>query len=128
MSTSTPSLTRRTIVAVLIVLTVLLALLGVTIDAVVGAQARKDLHDRLMSAVARADSLAAQGASPQRLVAETGGGGIRTRLVTATGASFGDPFVTAGPASDAGPPPPHCCNSCASSSSCPASASWGSLR
>ncbi len=106
MSTSTPSLTRRTIVAVLIVLTVLLALLGVTIDAVVGAQARKDLHDRLMSAVARSDSLAAQGASPQRLVAETGGGGIRTRLVTATGASFGDPFVTAGPASDAGPPPP----------------------
>ncbi|MEH3128790.1 MAG: HAMP domain-containing sensor histidine kinase [Mycolicibacterium neoaurum] len=106
MSTSTPSLTRRTIVAVLIVLTVLLALLGVTIDSVVGAQARNDLHDRLMSAVARADSLAAQGASPQRLVAETGGGGIRTRLVTATGTSYGDPFVTAGPTSDAGPPPP----------------------
>ncbi|AHC25885.1 MULTISPECIES: HAMP domain-containing sensor histidine kinase [Mycobacteriaceae] len=106
MSTPTPSLTRRTIVAVLIVLTVLLALLGVTIDSVVGAQARNDLHDRLMAAVARADSLAAQGASPQRLVAETGGGGIRTRLVTAAGTSYGDPFVMAGPASDAGPPPP----------------------
>ncbi|WBP95787.1 HAMP domain-containing sensor histidine kinase [Mycolicibacterium neoaurum] len=106
MSTPTPSLTRRTIVAVLIVLTVLLALLGVTIDSVVGAQARNDLHDRLMAAVARADSLSTQGASPQRLVAETSGGGIRTRLITAAGISYGDPAVVPGPPTDAGPPPP----------------------
>ncbi|MGK2865281.1 MAG: two-component sensor histidine kinase, partial [Mycobacterium sp.] len=106
MTTPTPSLRRRVVLAVLALLAVLLVLLGVTIDAVVGTQARNDLHDRLMAAVARADSLAEQGTPPAQLVTEIAGGGIRARLTTADGVNFGDPAVTTDPSSRAAPPAP----------------------
>lgn len=106
MTTPTPSLRRRVVLAVLALLAILLVLLGVTIDAVVGTQARNDLHDRLMATVARADSLAEQGTPPAQLVTEIAGGGIRARLTTADGMDFGDPAVTIDPSSQAAPPAP----------------------
>jgi two-component system, OmpR family, sensor kinase len=115
-STATPSLRLRVVVAAVALLTLLLVLLGVTIDQVVGLQARRDLHDRLMATAARADALAASGAPPAQLVAEVQGGGIRARLVTADGASYGDAGLGATPTEelpvapprppDGGPPPP----------------------
>jgi signal transduction histidine kinase len=115
-TTRTPSLRRRVIVMVLGLLTVLLLVLGVAIDLVVGSQARRDLHDRLMATAARADALAAANTPPERLVAQVGGGGIRALLITPDGASYGDraisPDTTAGatelpPAPPPwGPPPP----------------------
>lgn len=93
-------------VAVLALLTVLLILLGVTVDTVVGAQAGRDLHDRLMATAARADSLAEQGVSPPLLLTEIDGGGIRARLITAGGTAYGDPTVAVGPGAAPAPPPP----------------------
>ncbi len=105
--TPTPSLHRRVSVIVLAVLTVLLLVLGVTIDALVGAQARRDRHDRLVASVSRADALAAVHTPPGQLVAQLGGGGLRALLVTADGATYGDhairPETTTGPIV---PPPP----------------------
>ncbi|MDF2826406.1 MAG: ATPase, partial [Mycobacterium sp.] len=110
MTTATPSLRRRVVLTVLALLIVLLTLLGVTVDTVVGAQARRDLHDRLMSTVARADSLAEQGVSPDQFVAEVNGGGIRARLIAADGTVYGDPTVEVGqgvgPPGPGRPPPP----------------------
>ena len=84
--TATPSLRRRVIVGALALLAVLLVLLGVTIDLLIGAQARRDLHDRVMASAARADALAiAAGTPPAQLAAEINGGGIRALLITADG-------------------------------------------
>ncbi len=104
--TPTPSLRRRVAVMVLGVLTVLLVVLGVTIDALVGIQAHRDLHDRLMAAAARADALAAANIPADQLVAQLGGGGIRALLVTTDGSTYGDPTIR--PDTHAGPtvPPP----------------------
>ncbi|SOX57040.1 two-component sensor histidine kinase, partial [Mycobacterium ahvazicum] len=91
--TPTPSLRRRVAVLVLGLLTVLLVVLGVTIDALVGIQAHRDLHDRLMATAARADALAAGSTPPEQLVAQLSGGGIRVLLVAADGSSYGDPTI-----------------------------------
>lgn len=112
--TATPSLRRRVIVIVLALLTVLLVLLGVTIDLLIGAQTRRDLHDRVMASVSRADALSTAGTPPAQLAAELNGGGIRALLITAAGATYGDPAVSpdlptgsvAAPAPPAPPPPP----------------------
>lgn len=106
MTTATPSLRRRVLVAVLALLTVLLVLLGVTVDAVVGVQARHDLHDRLMATAARADSLAKDGVPPEQLVTEIGGGGIRARLIAADGTAYGDAATVPALPSPPSPPPP----------------------
>ncbi|VEG51088.1 two-component regulator - sensor kinase [Mycolicibacterium aurum] len=107
MTTATPSLRRRVVVVVLGLLIVLLALLGITVDTVVGAQARRDLNDRLMATAARADSLAEQGVPAAQLVTEVGGGGIRARVITSDGTAYGDPAVVPGPGpGPPGPPPP----------------------
>ncbi|CAN5686489.1 HAMP domain-containing sensor histidine kinase [soil metagenome] len=106
MTTATPSLRRRVVVAVLALLTVLLVLLGVTVDAVVGVQARHDLHDRLMATAARADSLAKDGMPPEQLVTEIGGGGIRARLIAADGTAYGDAATVPAPPSPPSPPSP----------------------
>ena len=110
--TSTPSLRRRVVVAVLALLTVLLVLLGVTIDLLIGAQARRDLHDRVMAGISRADALSAAGTPPTQLAAELNGGGIRALLITATGATYGDPAISpdtptgsVDPLPPPGPPP-----------------------
>lgn len=91
--TPTPSLRRRVALLVLGLLTVLLVVLGVTIDALLGIQAHRDLHERLMATVARADALAAGNTPPEQLVAQLSGGGIRVLLVAADGNSYGDPAI-----------------------------------
>ncbi len=48
--TPTPSLQRRVTLVVLALLTVLLVVLGVTIDVTMGVLARRNLHDRLPAA------------------------------------------------------------------------------
>ena len=106
-ATPTPSLRRRVIVMVLGLLVVLLLALGMTIDALMGVQVRRDLHDRLMATAARADALVAANTPPDRLVAQLGGGGVRALLITSQGTTYGDRAIN--PDTVAGPtvPPPH---------------------
>lgn len=108
--TRTPSLRLRVVLATLGLLTLLLVLLGVTVDLVVGAQARRDLHDRLTATAQRAESLVVNGLPPAEVVADIEGGGIRARLIDAAGTSHGEPGLAADaparPASPPRPPPP----------------------
>ncbi|ORA31148.1 two-component sensor histidine kinase, partial [Mycobacterium branderi] len=108
-STPTPSLQRRVTIIVLALLAVLLLILGITIDVTVGVQARRNLHDRLVAATARADALAAAHTPPAQLAAELTGGSVRALLVTADGATYGDPAISpdtaAGPTVPPLPPP-----------------------
>ncbi len=108
--TPTPSLRRRVIVMVLGLLVVLLLALGLTIDALMGVQVRRDLHDRLMATTARADALAAANTAPDRLIAQLGGGGVRALLITSQGGRYGDrainPDAVAGATVPPPPPPP----------------------
>jgi two-component system, OmpR family, sensor kinase len=105
-TTRTPSLRRRVIVMVLGLLTALLLVLGVAIDVLVGSQARRDLHDRLMATAARADALAAANTPPERLVAQLAGGGIRALLITPDGTSYGDRAISPDTTAGATEPPP----------------------
>ncbi|EUA35009.1 two component regulator sensor kinase domain protein [Mycobacterium xenopi 3993] len=57
-------------------------------------QARRNLHDRLLAATSRADALAAGGAAPAQLAAELNGGSVRALVVTADGATYGDPAIS----------------------------------
>lgn len=104
--TPTPSLQRRVLVLVIALLTVLLVVLGVTVDVTLGMQARRNLHDRLLAATSRADALAAAHTAPDLLAAELNGGSVRALVVTADGATYGDPAIS--PDTKAGPmvPPP----------------------
>jgi signal transduction histidine kinase len=111
-ATPTPSLQRRVMLLVVALLAVLLVVLGLTIDVSLGLQARRNLHDRLVAATSRADALAAAHTSPDLLAAQLNGGSVRALVVTADGATYGDPRIspdtTAGPAVPALPgyPPP----------------------
>ena|GEM_PF-504799 len=89
-TTPAPSLRRRVTLMALGLLTILLLLLGVSIDTLVGMQTRRNVHDRLMATASRADALAAANTPPDQLVAQLGGGGIRALLVAPDGATFGD--------------------------------------
>lgn len=106
-TTPTPSLQRRVTLLVVALLAVLLVVLGLVIDVSLGLQARRSLHDRLVAATSRADALAAAHTEPDLLAAQLNGGSVRALLVTADGATYGDPSIspntTAGPAV---PPPP----------------------
>lgn len=104
--TLTPSLRRRVVIAVLGLLTVLLVLLGITVDLLIGAQAGRDLHDRLLAGASRADALAEAGTPPGQLTAELNGGGIRALLVTPDGTTYGDPGLTADAPGELPPPAP----------------------
>ena len=110
-ATPTPSLQRRVTVIVVGLLAVLLLILGVIIDVTLGVQARRNLHDRLVAATSRADALAAVHTPPGQLAAELNGGSVRALMVTADGATYGDPAIspdtTAGPTVPPPPPPPH---------------------
>ncbi|MBJ7338831.1 HAMP domain-containing sensor histidine kinase [Mycolicibacterium sp.] len=108
--TETPSLHRRVTLAVLALLALVLLILGVAIDLTFGAQVRHDLHDRLIATATRADALAQAGTAPGELAAELNGGSIRALLVTADGATFGDPAISpdiaSAPSARMPPPPP----------------------
>lgn len=103
--TPTPSLRLRVVVAAVGLLAVLLVVLGVTIDQLVGLQARRDLHDRLVATAARADALVTSGVPPSQLVAEVQGGGIRAQVVDPDGISYGDATLPSTPPGDVPPPP-----------------------
>jgi two-component system, OmpR family, sensor kinase len=118
-ATPTPSLQRRVTLIVVALLAVLMTVLGLTIDVVMGVQARRNLHDRLLAATSRADALVAAHAAPDLVAAEVNGGSVRALLVTADGMTYGDrrisPDTTAqplppgppgGPPGPPGPPPP----------------------
>ncbi|VAZ60321.1 hypothetical protein LAUMK22_02127 [Mycobacterium kansasii] len=111
-ATPTPSLQRRVVLLVVVLLAGLLVVLGVTVDVSLGLQARRNLHDRLMAATSRADALVAAHTSPELLAAQLNGGSVRALLVTADGAAYGDrsisPATTAGPVVPVPPgyPPP----------------------
>ncbi len=93
-TTATPSLQRRVVVLVVALLAVLLAVLGVTIDVSLGAQARRNLHDRLLAATSRADALVAARTAPDLLAAQLNGGSVRALVVMANGATYGDPGIS----------------------------------
>jgi two-component system, OmpR family, sensor kinase len=107
--TPTPSLQRRVTLVVVALLAVLLVVLGATIDVLLGVQARRNLHDRLVATTSRADALAAAHTAPDLLAAELNGGSVRALLVTADGATYGDrrisPDTAAGPARPLPPGP-----------------------
>ncbi|POY28029.1 two-component sensor histidine kinase, partial [Mycobacterium kansasii] len=100
-ATPTPSLQRRVVLLVVVLLAGLLVVLGVTVDVSLGLQARRNLHDRLMAATSRADALVAAHTSPELLAAQLNGGSVRALLVTADGAVYGDRSIS--PATTAGP-------------------------
>jgi two-component system OmpR family sensor kinase len=107
--TPTPSLQRRVTVIVVGLLALLLLVLGVVIDVSLGVQARRNLNDRLLAATSRADALAAADTPPGQIAAELNGGSVRALVITADGATYGDPAIspdtTAGPTVLAPPPP-----------------------
>lgn len=76
-ATPTPSLQRRVVLLVVVLLAGLLVVLGVTVDVSLGLQARRNLHDRLMAATSRADALVAAHTSPELLAAQLNGGSVR---------------------------------------------------
>lgn len=92
--TATPSLQRRVVLLVVALLAVLLAVLGVTIDVTLSMQARRNLHDRLLSATSRADALVAANTPPDLLAAQLNGGSVRALVVMADGAKYGDPGIS----------------------------------
>lgn len=105
-ATPTPSLQRRVTVAVLGLLALLLLVLGVIIDTSLDVLANRNLHERLNVATARADALAAVHISPEQLADELNGGVVRALVVTADGASYGDPAVAPDTAAGMAEPPP----------------------
>lgn len=104
--TPTPSLQRRVTLVVVALLAALLLILGVTVDVSLGVLTRRNLHDRLAAATARADALTAAHASPDLIAAELNGGSVRALLVTADGATYGDRGISPDTTADGEMPPP----------------------
>lgn len=104
--TPTPSLRRRVIVVVIGLLAVLLVVLGVVIDVSLGAQARRNLNDRLLAATSRADALAQAGTPPQQIAAQLNGGVVRALVIGADGTAYGDPAISPDPGAGVFVPPP----------------------
>jgi signal transduction histidine kinase len=104
--TPTPSLQRRVVVVVIGLLAVLLVVLGVVIDVSLGAQARRNLNDRLLAATSRADALAQARTPPQQIAAQLNGGVVRALVIAADGTAYGDPAISPDPGAGAFVPPP----------------------
>ncbi|HTM83496.1 MAG TPA: two-component sensor histidine kinase, partial [Mycobacterium sp.] len=91
--TPTPSLRRRLTVTVLALLTLLMLTMGFGINTTLTALANRSLHERLSAAVERADDLVARGISAEQLADHLNGGIVGALVVTADGASYGDPAI-----------------------------------
>ena len=91
--TATPSLRRRLTVMVLGLLALLMVTMGLVINTTLTALADRSLHERLSTATARADSLVKLGISGEKLADQLNGGIIGALVVTADGASYGDPAI-----------------------------------
>ncbi|OBK82902.1 sensor histidine kinase [Mycolicibacter sinensis] len=105
--TATPSLRRRLTVMALGLLALLMLTMGLVINTTLTAMANRSLHERLSIATQRADSLVALGISADQLAEQLNGGVVSALVVTADGASYGDPAIE--PDATTGsrfPPPP----------------------
>jgi two-component system OmpR family sensor kinase len=91
--TATPSLRQRLTVMVLGLLAVLMLAMGVVIDITLERSANRSLHERLATATARADTLVALHMPPEQLADQLNGGVVAALVVTAAGASYGDPAI-----------------------------------
>ncbi|MEB3062071.1 sensor histidine kinase [[Mycobacterium] zoologicum] len=91
--TATPSLRRRLTVTVLALLALLMLTMGLVINTTLTTVSDRSLHERLSAATARADSLAARGATAEQLAEELNGGIVGALVVTADGTSYGDPAI-----------------------------------
>lgn len=91
--TATPSLRRRLMMMVMALLAVLMVAVGLLINATLTAWATRSLDERLATATARADSFVALGISGEQLSQHLNGAAIAALVVTADGASYGDPAI-----------------------------------
>ncbi|KQS63675.1 hypothetical protein ASG41_18265 [Modestobacter sp. Leaf380] len=106
----TASLRRRVSVLVLGLMTLLLVVLGFSVDLALGAQLRGDLRDRLVDRAEIAAALVQQGRSDEEVVRAVEGDTVQALLETADGGQVGqlpDPPVGpgGGPPAPGGPPP-----------------------
>lgn len=91
--TATPSLRRRLTLMVLALLALVMLAMGLVINATLAALATRSVHERLAAATERADSLVALRISAEQLSEQLNGGIIAALVVTAGGASYGDPAI-----------------------------------
>ncbi len=98
--TATPSLRRRATIATLGLFALLLVVVGVAVDAALGAQLRTELDTRLADRVERARAFSAAGFTADALPDLLGGQDIRVRVTAPDGRTYGDPGLPA-PAPDA---------------------------
>jgi two-component system, OmpR family, sensor kinase len=91
---NTVSLRLRVTTAVIVVLSVMLLLLGVVVNAIFVAQSNRSLDALLDSRVQLARQLARAGVGAQQIVNRTETDGVRAYLVLRNGAEFGSPPPT----------------------------------
>ncbi|MEB3020020.1 sensor histidine kinase [[Mycobacterium] crassicus] len=104
--TATPSLRRRLTVTVLALLALLMLTMGIGINTTLTALANRSLQERLSAAIERADALVALGASAEQLAEQLNGGIVGALVVTADGASYGDPAIEPDATTGSRLPPP----------------------
>jgi signal transduction histidine kinase len=104
--TPTPSLRRRLTLMVVGLLTVLMVTVGIVINTTLEGLANRSLHERLAAATARADALAALDTPPDQLADQLNGGVVGALVVTADGATYGDPAIEPDATTGASLPPP----------------------
>ncbi len=104
--TPTPSLWRRLTVMVVALLAVLMLAVGVVINITLDRMANRSLYERLAAATARADALVAVHTPPEQLADQLNGGVVAALVVTADGASYGDPAIEPDATTGASPAPP----------------------
>lgn len=104
--TATPSLWRRLTVVVVGLLAALMLAVGIVINITLERQASRSVHERLAAATARADALVALHTPPEELADQLNGGIVAALVVTADGASYGDPAVEPDATTGSSLPPP----------------------
>jgi two-component system, OmpR family, sensor kinase len=91
---NTVSLRLRVTAAVMIVLTVMLIMLSIAVNAIFVAQSNRSLDGLLAGQAQLARQLARSGAGPQQIVNRVQAGGVQTYLVLRNGTEFGAPIAS----------------------------------
>ncbi len=104
----TPSLRRRVVLSVLLLLIVVLAVLGLTMNWVLGTQLRADLQQRLLDRAQFAQVLTTQNLPAQTFVDQLAGQGITARFTTGQQTLIGrdNPTLPSPPGKGGHKPPP----------------------
>ena len=104
----TPSLRRRVVLSVLLLLIVVLAVLGLTMNWVLGTQLRADLQQRLLDRAQFAQVLTTQNLPAQTFVDQLAGQGITARFTTGQQTLIGrdNPTLPSPPGKGGHEPPP----------------------